>query len=124
MISCARLQKNRQTSASSYHLPGQNSAGSWGWFLCRFPTRHIYPLFDVGFNVSTVFQYVYYESQWISRVQVQESPPPDREILAPSILYKFYPFSPAGRGWCVHRSIFYTFCYLCSLSTLATDWIP
>ena len=30
-------------------LPGQNSAGSW--------LRHIYPLFDVGFNVSTVLQH-------------------------------------------------------------------
>ena len=30
-------------------LPAQNSAGSW--------LRHIYPLFDVGFNVSTVLQH-------------------------------------------------------------------
>ena len=57
------------------------------WCVHCSPTRR-----GLGANV-------YYESQWISCVQVQESPSPDREILTPSILYKFYPFSPAGCGW-------------------------
>ena len=52
MISCARLQKNRQTSATSY--PGKTTlAACWCWFSAR----HIYPLFDVGFNVSTALQH-------------------------------------------------------------------
>ena len=46
MISCAKLQKK---SNIRNFLNGQNSAGSW--------LRHIYPLFDVGFNVSTVLQH-------------------------------------------------------------------
>ena len=60
-------------------LPGQNSAGSW--------LRHIYPLFDVGFNVSTVLQH---DVVWVQMFIMKANGYPVYRSRSPHLLTERY----------------------------------
>ena len=76
MISCAKLQKK---SNIRNFLPGQNSAGSL--------LRHIYPLFDVGFNVSTVLQH---DVVWVQMFIMKANGYPVYRSRSPHLLTERY----------------------------------